>query len=781
MRIRSLYFRFCALIFVCLFCLTSAKAQHGEPFGWACSASASTGDDYQLTGGANGPTITLTSTGNDMRNEITNAVKKYSVVILDGSKGDFVISSYITLSNLQNKSIVGINGARICTQFYITPEINQMLVDAGALEASTSSGTGGTLQVGDEAIKISEECEFLCRSTIYKVWGNEDYRESGIFKLTRCENFIIRNLKLAGPGSIDVSGNDVLSVIACKHVWIDHCDLTDGMDGNLDITQGSDFITVSWCTFSYTERAFIHQNTNLVGHSDNSTMDDDLLHITYAYNVWGQGCRARMPMVRFGMVHLLNNYYNCAGNLTPCVNARKNSSMLIEGNYFEKGVTRIFAQKDAKAWVWSKSNKVNEEFEPTSQGQLSVPYKYECVKADNLPALMTGVHGAGATLGDPLACNDTVRYEILKTMPAYYEPLRTQLTYPMAWQNAGIRKFNVWRAKARQTVFDLMGNLPSAPKAYDMQVIDAEQREGYTAYKIEFNISEWSRIPAYLLVPGTGSVSQTGLLSLKEAGTVFPAIVALHDHGAHFSIGKEKMVRPFKVPSAVREDAESWVEKNYDGVFFGDYMASQGYVVLAIDALFWGERGRKEGVDYDAQQALASNFLQMGTSWGAVINIEDIRSAEFLTSLPFVDAKKIGCCGHSMGGYRSWMLAALSDVISASANICWMNDTEHLMTLSNNQNRGGSAYSMLIPGLRNYLDYADVAAMACPKPTLFFNGTSDKLFPVPGVENAYTTMQKVWSGQKAADKLVTKLWDEKHFFNQKQQQEVKLFFDQWLK
>ncbi len=41
-----------------------------------------------------------------------------------------------------------------------------------------------------------------------------------------------------------------------------------------------------------------------------------------------------------------------------------------------------------------------------------------------------------------------------------------------------------------------------------------------------------------------------------------------------------------------------------------------GYVVLSIDALFWGERGRKEGVSYDGQQALASNFMQMGASWG---------------------------------------------------------------------------------------------------------------------------------------------------------------------
>ena len=369
--------------------------------------------------------------------------------------------------------------------------------------------------------------------------------------------------------------------------------------------------------------------------------------------------------------------------------------------------------------------------------------------------------------------------QVLKTMPAYFEELKSQLTFPMSWQqNAETKDFDAWRTESRQLVYDLMGNVPPAPVSYDMTVTDAERREGYVAYKIEFNISAWERIPAYLLVPGVASSANLKIIpaSLKK----MPAIVALHDHGAHFTIGKEKMVKPFDVSEELMSDAMSWAEKNYDGVFYGDYLASKGFVVLSIDALFWGDRGRKEGPDYDAQQALASNFLQMGTSWGAIINLDDVRSAEFLSSLPFVDARRIGCCGHSMGGYRSWMLAALTDVISVSANICWMNDTEHLMTLTNNQNKGGSAYSMLIPGLRNYLDYADVAAIACPKPVLFFNGTRDKLFPVDGVESAYKSLREVWSSQNAEDKLVTKLWDEKHFFNKSQQEEVLLFFKKWL-
>lgn len=370
------------------------------------------------------------------------------------------------------------------------------------------------------------------------------------------------------------------------------------------------------------------------------------------------------------------------------------------------------------------------------------------------------------SLSTASAQTDSAAYEVTGNMPVFYQQMKQQLTYPLAWGKAEEKDFAKWKAQARHVLAECMQNLQPAPKAYAMEVTDREQRDGYEARKIRFNLSEWSRVPAYLLVP--------------EGEGPFPAIVLLHDHGAHFSIGKEKMVRPFHVAPEVMEDADQWASQCYDGQYVGDYLARHGYVVLAVDALFWGERGRKEGTSYDAQQALASNFLQMGASWGAFINVDDMRSAEFLASLPFVDKERVGSLGFSMGAYRSWMLAALTDVVRASASICWMNTTEHLMTLTNNQNKGGSAYAMLIPALRRYMDYPHVASIACPKPTLFFNGTRDKLFPIEGVRDAYQEMEAVWKSQGASDHLVTKLWDEKHFFNKEMQKETLEFFDRWL-
>lgn len=375
----------------------------------------------------------------------------------------------------------------------------------------------------------------------------------------------------------------------------------------------------------------------------------------------------------------------------------------------------------------------------------------------------------GTTLGAAAQSNQAFcfsRYETQNDMPLFYQQMKKALTYPMAYGRSPIKDFNQWREEARSVLLQCMA--PAPPTAdFACEVVASEQREGYHAQKIMFNVSAYSRVPAYLLIP--------------EGKGPFPAVLLLHDHGAHFTIGKEKMIRPFGVEEAVLADADEWAEKCYDKQYVGDYLAKQGYVVLAVDALFWGERGRKEGIRYDSQQALAANLLQMGMSWGALIAWDDVRSAELLSELPMVDKNKVGAMGFSMGAHRAWMVSAATDVVKATAAVCWMNTTDSLMTLTNNQNKGGSAYSMIIPGIRNFLDYPHVASIACPKPMLFVNGLRDKLFPVNGVKDAFATMHDVWKSQDADEQLITRFYDLPHFCSKEIQTDILDFFNNHLK
>ncbi len=164
-----------------------------------------------------------------------------------------------------------------------------------------------------------------------------------------------------------------------------------------------------------------------------------------------------------------------------------------------------------------------------------------------------------------------------------------------------------------------------------------------------------------------------------------------------------------------------------------------------------------------------------------IITWDDIRSVEFLKTLPEVDGNRIGAIGLSMGAHRTWMLSALSDDIKVGCTICWMATTPSLMVPDNNQTRGQSAYSMLAPNLYLYLDIPDVASLACPKPMLFFNGTKDTLFPLEGVEDCYKIMKKVWQSQGKEENLYTKIWDVPHEFNCDMQGEAFAWLDKHLK
>lgn len=370
------------------------------------------------------------------------------------------------------------------------------------------------------------------------------------------------------------------------------------------------------------------------------------------------------------------------------------------------------------------------------------------------------------------------KYEWQGEIPTYVETLKKELTYPMAWGNSPIKNFKKWKKAARGKVFECMMTPPKAAAAWDMEVLGEEQRDGYKAQKIAFNINAYSRITAYLLIPdGKGP---------------FPTVNALHDHGAHLFIGKEKMVRPFFTPEEqdapakqalcqeILDDADAWAKQLYDNQYVGDYLAKHGYVVFSADAPMWGERGRKEGVDRNKYDLIAGNMMMLGRDLSAFMTYDDISCTEFLASLPMVDAKRIGCVGCSMGAYRSWMLSALSDRIKAGASICWMITTDAQLTRRFGRKENGG-FANCIPGLRQYLDYPHIASLACPKPMLFINGTKDKLFPVPGVKDAFSEMHQVWKSQGADNLLDTELWDIPHSCGLKAQEKMLDFLDKNLK
>jgi pectate lyase/pectin methylesterase-like acyl-CoA thioesterase len=180
--------------------------------------------------------------------------------------------------------------------------------------------------------------------------------------ITSVSQVIVRNLHIVAPCDVGpvwdptdgTLGNwnsqyDAIGIVTATQVWIDRNTITDAPvtddtlpiengktkqchDGAIDITKGADLITVSYNVVT------LHDKTMLIGGSDSQTSDAGKLRITIANNVFS-GITQRVPRVRFGQVHVFNNYFVGSKTASPyphsySIGAGKQANILSHANLF---------------------------------------------------------------------------------------------------------------------------------------------------------------------------------------------------------------------------------------------------------------------------------------------------------------------------------------------------------------------------------------------------------------------------------------------------------------
>lgn len=213
---------------------------------------------------------------------------------------------------------------------------------------------GSTAQVIHVSGSISGSFNIGSNKTVIGVCGAEIHGHIGI---SGSSNVILRNLTVVGNNCSDSpndcsAGADAIGIgNGANHLFIDHLDISDGSDGNLDITQGSDFITVSWTKFSYSNRRTDpqagqsgHRFSNLIGASDTDSRDPGHLNITYHHCWWADNVDQRMPRSRRGQIHLFNNLFTASGN-SYCSDAGQDAKLLVQNSIYS-GVNNPFSLRN---------------------------------------------------------------------------------------------------------------------------------------------------------------------------------------------------------------------------------------------------------------------------------------------------------------------------------------------------------------------------------------------------------------------------------------------------
>ena len=224
-------------------------------------------------------------------------------------------------------------------------------------------------------------------------------------------------------------------------------------------------------------------------------------------------------------------------------------------------------------------------------------------------------------------------------------------------------------------------------------VLSSTKEDGYTRQYIKY-ISGSETVLAYLLIP-------------DEQGNN-PAVLINHQHNREHHLGKSEVCGLAGNPLQA----------------FGPALAKKGFVVLAPDALCFEERREDptvEGFDFWQHFHEASYRIVKGDYLMKQVLTDAMNGISLLAELTYVDKKRIGTLGHSMGGNTVLFLAALDERISyacASGSACTY---EHRMA-----NGVGIELASVIPGFHGPYDIDDLVSLTAPRKMLLVSAEEDK-------------------------------------------------------
>jgi pectate lyase len=213
----------------------------------------------------------------------------------------------------------------------------------GTIDMASADNGGAFTSTSDQ--KSRNQVKLGSNTTLIGI-GSDTKLVNANIVISSVKNVIVRNLNIVNPCDISPvwdaddgdDGNwnseyDGVTINASTNVWVDHNKFTDAPvtddlaavengklkqchDGALDVKNGSDYVTVS------NNRFELHQKNNLIGSSDSSTTDSGHLAVTFNNNYF-LNVAERAPRVRFGKVHIYNNYFE--GSRTHAVYAHEYS------------------------------------------------------------------------------------------------------------------------------------------------------------------------------------------------------------------------------------------------------------------------------------------------------------------------------------------------------------------------------------------------------------------------------------------------------------------------
>ncbi|MCY3767518.1 MAG: prolyl oligopeptidase family serine peptidase [Gemmatimonadetes bacterium] len=327
--------------------------------------------------------------------------------------------------------------------------------------------------------------------------------------------------------------------------------------------------------------------------------------------------------------------------------------------------------------------------------------------------------------------------------PPFYEDKMAMLVYVDAGgRERAILNSKDWekrRAHILANMEKVTGPLPdrSSLPALDMEVVGTEDLGDVIRKKVTFVSEPDDRVPAYLLVP-------------KGLNGKAPAMLCLHQTT---KIGKGEPAGVGGIPD----------------LHYALELARRGYVTLAPDYVNFGD------YEIDPYQNGYASATMKGI-WN------HLRAVDLLQSLPEVDAGRIGCIGHSLGGHNSMYLSAFDRRLKVVVSSCGFNSFFKYY--------GGDLTGWSHPGYmprisdrygkdpkRMPFDFTEVVAALAPRAFFINAPLRDANFEVSGVKDCVRAAAPVYALLGVPDRLMAVHPDAEHAFPPEIREQAYAFVD----
>lgn len=300
---------------------------------------------------------------------------------------------------------------------------------------------------------------------------------------------------------------------------------------------------------------------------------------------------------------------------------------------------------------------------------------------------------------------------------------------PERWQK---RRTEVMTKLADAMKLNYQKDLP-----LDAEVTGVIRRKNYRIEKVCFQAAENRYV--------------TGCLYVPDGEGPFPAVVNLHGHWVNGHLAERIQTR-------------------------GHILAQHGYVCLSIDAFGSGERGSYHG-KFDPHGGFRGMQLNNFGETLIGIQIDDNRRAvDYLCSLPFVDASRIGATGGSGGGNQTMYLTAFDDRIKAGASVCSVGSYRSYVM-------GSNCICETIDNGLNICEESELIACIAPRAYMMCNGLYDQYSTFVPAEmlKTYTVAHKIFRMMNVHDRLQYRIFNTNHMYGPDAISNVLGFFDFYLK